>query len=250
MKKSDIDSNRHTSHHQKPDAWEANENIFWCKNCNLPLLDERCGICKETGFGIELSQPGDVRFASQHEKNIINSLLLSSFGNASLDGKLIILNKIPGEDKTDEIIVDGLRFGILRFDMKELTFKLDLMVEGASALIQSDIQKKLVKISSQGRHLSGKTIDGGEVLECSDGIRNGDTVLVVSKNLNGFGVALKDSAELKNPGKSLRIKKIESQRAALLSRLATMDEIIRANAPHMKRIVKDAINTIRGIANQ
>ncbi len=230
---------------------EQEENyIFWCRRCNIPLLDERCGICKETGFRIELSQPGDVRFASQHEKNIINSLLSSLFGSASLDGKFILLNKIPGEDKTDEIIVDGLRFGILRFDMKELAFKLDLMVEGASALIQSGIRRKLVKISSQGRHLSGRTVDGDEVIECSDDIRKGDTVLVVSKNLNGFGIALKESAEIKNPGKSLRIKKIESQKAFFLSKVPTMDEVIRTNAPHMKRLVKDAVNTIRGIANQ
>ncbi len=232
-------------------ARELGENyIFWCRKCNIPLLDESCGICKETGFRIELSQPGDVRFSSRHEKSIINNLLLNSFGAAFPDGKLILLNKIPGEDKTDEIIVDGLRFGILRFDMKELAFKLDLVVEGASALIQAGIETKLVKISSKGRHLSGKTIDGGEVLECSDDIRKGDTVLVMSKNLSGFGVSLKDSIELKNPGKSLRIKKIESKKAFFLSRLAPMDEVIRANAPHMKRLVKDAVNTIRGIANQ
>ncbi|MCZ7395798.1 MAG: phosphoadenosine phosphosulfate reductase family protein [Candidatus Methanoperedens sp.] len=254
MRKSNIDNNRHTSHEQKPildSVWKVNNNhIFWCKKCNIPLMDERCGICKETGFRIELSQPGDVRFSSQHEQNIINDLMSSSFGTNPLDGKLILLNKIPGEDKTDEMLVDGLHFGILRFDMKELAFKLDLMVEGASALIQSGIRSKLIKLSSQGRHLSGKIIEGSEVLECSDDIRKGDTVLIISKNLRGFGTSLKDSEELKNPGKSLRIKKIESQKAVFLSREPMLDEILRANAPHMKRLVKDAVNTIRGIANQ
>ncbi len=232
-------------------AWEMDKNyIFWCKKCNIPLLDEQCGICHENGFRIELSQPGDVRFSSQHERNIINDLMLESFGTNPLAGKLILLNKIPGEDKTDEMLVDGLRFGILRFDMKELTFKLDLMTEGACALINSGINKKLVKISSKGRHLSGKTIEGSEVLDCSDDIRKGDTVLVISKNLRGFGVSLRDSAGLKNPGKSLKIKKIESGKVEFLSREPSRDEIIRANAPHMKRLVKDAVNTIRGIANQ
>ncbi|MCG2727523.1 MAG: phosphoadenosine phosphosulfate reductase family protein [Candidatus Methanoperedenaceae archaeon] len=232
-------------------AWELETNfVFWCKKCNTPLLDEQCGICKEKGFQIQLSLPGDVRFSSQHERNIINDLMLKSFGPNPLAGKLILLNKIPGEDKTDEMLVDGIRFGILRFDMKELTFKLDLMVEGACALIQWGIRNKLVKISSQGRHLSGKTIEGNEVLECSDDIRKGDTVLVISKNLCGFGISLKDSTEMKTHGKSLKIKKIESRKAEFLSMHPPMDEIIRANAPHMKRLVKDAVNTIRGIANQ
>ncbi len=224
--------------------------IFWCNKCNVPLLDELCGVCHEKGFKLELSQLGDLRFSSQHERNIINDLLLKSFGTNPLAGKLVLLNKIPGEDKTDEMLVDGLRFGVLRFDMKELAFKLDLMVEGASALIDYGIQKKLVKISSQGRHLSGKTIDGSDVLEFSNDIKKGDTVLVTSKNLSGFGISLKDSAELKTPGKSLKIKRIESKKVSFLEKNPSMDEIIQANAQHMKRLVKDAVNTVRGIANQ
>lgn len=232
-------------------AWEMDKNyIFWCNKCNIPLLDERCGICHENGFRIELSQPGDVRFSSQHERNIINDLMLNSFGANPIAGKLVLLNKIPGEDKTDEMLVDGIHFGILRFDMKELSFKLDLMIEGACALINSGIHKKLVKISSKGRHLSGKTIDGSEVLECSDDIRGGDTVLVLSKNLRGFGVSLKESAELKNPGKALKIKKIGSGKVEFLPGVPSKDEIIRANSMHMKKLVKDAVNTIRGISNQ
>ena len=113
-------------------------HLFWCLKCNLPLLEEQCGICREKGIKFDLSLPGDIRFASPHEKNLINELIFQSFGENPIAEKLILLNKIPGEDKTDEIIVDGLHFGILRFDMKELAFKFDLMVEGACGLIDSD----------------------------------------------------------------------------------------------------------------
>ncbi len=232
-------------------VWKVNKNhIYWCRKCNIPLLDEECGICREKGFRFRLSQPGDLRFSSRHERDIIHDLMSSSFGANPLAGKLILLNKVPGEDKTDEILVGGIRFGVLRFDMKELAFKLELMIEGALALIDSGIQKKLVKISSPARHLSGKTIDGGEVIECTNDIEMGDTVLVTAKNLGGFGISYRNSSELKNQGKSLRIKKIDSRKAFFLSRHPSLDEVIRANAQHMKRLVKDAVNTIRGIANQ
>ncbi len=227
-----------------------NNSIFWCHECNVPLLEEECGSCHGKGAPIELTQPGDVRFASPHEDSIIDELILHSFGVNPLSGKLILLNKIPGEDKTDEIIVDGLHFGVLRFDMHELVFKLDLMIEGARALIDSGIRNKLVKISSRGGHLSGKTIEGSEILECPDDIKKGDTVLVIAKNLAGFGVSFRDSGELKNPGQSIKVKKIDSAKAVFLSRNPSKDEVIRANAPHMKRLVRDAVNTIRGIANQ
>jgi phosphoadenosine phosphosulfate reductase len=232
-------------------SFDLDESVlFWCTKCNIPLLDEQCGICKEKGTRTILSPPGDVRFASPYEKSIIDSLISKEFPGASLSEKLILLNKIPGEDKTDEIIVDGLHFGILRFDMSLLSFKLDLMVEGASALIDSGIDRKLVKISSGGRHLSGKNIDGTDIIECSDDIKSGDTVLVTSKNLRGFGIAYRDSAQIKTPGRSFKIKKIGSENFAFLSGKPSMHDVIRANAPHMKQLVKDAVNTIKGIANQ
>ncbi len=224
--------------------------IYWCRKCNIPLLEEQCNICQEKGSRLEISAPGDLRFSSRYEKNIIDNLILSSFGTNPLAGKLTLLNKIPGEDKTDEVIVDGFRFGVLRFDMKELDFKLDLMIEGGKALIDSGINKKLVKISPKGRHLSGKTIDGGEILESSDDIKKGDTVLVIDKNLSGFGVSYRKSQNLKSPGEALRIKKIDSRKIAFLSKNPSQQDIIRANAPHMKRLVRDAVNTIRGIASQ
>jgi phosphoadenosine phosphosulfate reductase len=224
--------------------------IFWCNRCNVPLLDGECGICHEKGAEIVLTLPGDVRFASLHEHNIIDELILKSFGTSPLSGKVILLNKIPGDDKTDEIIVDGLRFGVLRFDMLELAFRLDLMLEGAQALIESGIMRKLVKISSKGGHLSGKTIDGSEVIDCPDDIRKGDTILIIARNLGGLGISYRDSSELKNTGQSIKIRKIDSGKVIFNSRNPSLDEIIRANAPHMKRLVRDAMNTIRGITNQ
>lgn len=224
--------------------------IFWCNKCNVPLLDDECGICYEKGARIYLTHPGDLRFASPHEDSIINDLILRSFGANPLSGKLILLNKIPGEDKTDEIIVDGLRFGIMRFDMLELVFRFDLMIEGAMALIDSGIRKKFIEISSKGGHLSGKNIDGSEIFECSEDVEKGDTVLVIAKNLRGFGVSYRPSSELKSQGQSIKVKKIDNGKAVFLSRTPSKDEVIRANAPHMKRLVNDALNTIRGIANQ
>lgn len=237
---------------QIPDtSFDLEESLlFWCRKCNIPLLLEQCGICSEKGFKVNLSPPGDVRFASPHEENIIDDLVFRYFGKNPIAGKLILLNKIPGEDKTDEIIVDGLHFGILRFDMSELVFKLDMMVEGSGALINSGINAKLIKISSSGRHLSGKTIDGSEVVENSDDIRKGDTILVTGKNLFGFGISYRDGYELKTPGHSLKIRKIESAKSSFLPGEPRLEDVIRANAPYMKQLVKDAVNTIRGIANQ
>lgn len=225
-------------------------HIFWCLKCNLPLLDEICGICKTKSKRIDLTIPGDVRFASSYEKKMIHDLVKGSFGENPLSEKLILLNKIPGEDKTDEIIVDGIHFGVLRFDLRNLEFRLDLMIEGACSLIDSGVNQKMVRISSMGRHLSGKNIDGSMVMDCSSDIKRNDTVLITGKNLCGFGTAYRDSKDIRNPGRSLKIRKIGYGKSTLLQGKTGIEDVVRANAPHMKRLVKDAINTIKGINNQ
>ena len=55
---------------------------------------------------------------------------------------------------------------------------------------------------------------------------------------------------MKNAGQSIKIRKIDSGKASFNSKNPLLDKVILANAPHMKRLVKDAVNTIRGIANQ
>lgn len=237
-----------TESHTSFDLEES--HLFWCIKCNAPLLEEVCGICSEKGSKVDLSSPGDVRFASKYERKLINGMIIRYFGINPIKEKLLLLNKIPGMDKTDEIIVDGLHFGILRFDMLELDFRLDLMLEGACALIGSGISSKLVNISSTGRHLSGKTIDGTEVTGCSNDIMKGDTVLIKGKNLYGFGISYRDWQDTMIPGGSIKIRKIRSGKLSFLPEKPSLEMVIRANTAHMKRLVKDAVNTIRGIANQ
>ncbi len=53
-------------------------------------------------------------FASTHETSIIDDIMAGAFGIAPLAGKLVLLNKLPGEDKTDEMLVDGNRFWNLK----------------------------------------------------------------------------------------------------------------------------------------
>jgi phosphoadenosine phosphosulfate reductase len=102
------------------------DKIFWCEKCNLPLIGEECGRCGSRGEVIQLSQPADVRFCSPYEQEVLDRHLYSAFGCNPLGERLILLNKIPGEDKTDEVLVDGFIFGILRFELSKMDYSLSL----------------------------------------------------------------------------------------------------------------------------
>jgi phosphoadenosine phosphosulfate reductase len=111
-------------------------SIHWCPECNLPLISIECALCNSTGQQIELGPPGDVRFCSPYERSILYDILTTSYGIDPLGERIILLNKIGGEDKTDQVIVDALVFGILRFDLKTLDWQFDLSMDGAALMAQ------------------------------------------------------------------------------------------------------------------
>ncbi|MEZ5334850.1 MAG: phosphoadenosine phosphosulfate reductase family protein [Methanolobus sp.] len=82
-------------------------------------------------------------------------------------------------------------------------------------------------------------------------VRKDDFVLIRSGKLTGFGIALCDAKDMDSVDVPvIRVRKIDSQNSSLLTRTSTMDDVIQANLPYIRKIGKNAINTIKGIANQ
>ena len=240
---------RPKKHTNRPISYE-NDYIFWCHECNVPLIGSQCSICNNKGTELHLSQPADVRFCSPFERKILADKLVSSYGCDPIGDRIVLLNKIPGDDKTDEIIVDGLHFGILRFDLSVMDYKFDLMVEGAKILL-NHTGKKTVVIKRSKRHLSGKNIGFDQIESYTDDIKTGDPILVVSGNLTGFGTAYIDSNNFSSTqGAVLKIKKIDSNPATMNAKIPNMDDVVNANLPYIRQLGKNAMNTIKGIANQ
>ena len=167
------------------------DHIFWCRKCNLPLIGEECGRCGSKGEIIRLSQPADVRFCSPYEREVLDRQLYSAFGCNPLGDRLILLNKIPGEDKTDEVLVDGFIFGILRFELSEMDYSFEPSLQGAKILLKHAEGRK-VELKKTNRHLNGKNV-AAELVESFDGnIKAEDFVLVTAGSLTGYGISYID----------------------------------------------------------
>jgi phosphoadenosine phosphosulfate reductase len=241
-----------TSHKRAVQKYASNEKdyIFWCQECNLPLIEKECGICSGEGIKIDLSQPADVRFCSPYEREVLHNVLVAEFGTDPLDDRIILLNKIPGDDKTDEVIVDAFTFGILRFDMQKLDYVFEPSVQGAHILL-GNTEKKIVVLKKSSRHLNGKKISYDMVESMSDDIRENDIVLIRSGNLTGYGVALCDSKEAPLfDVPVIRVRKVDSQQFSLSKKVPSMDDVVAANVSHIRNLGRNAMNTIKGIANQ
>ncbi|MCK4938406.1 MAG: phosphoadenosine phosphosulfate reductase family protein [Methanosarcinales archaeon] len=224
--------------------------IHWCPDCNLPLLNIKCTLCHSTGERIDLGPPGDVRFCSPYERSILHDILTHSYGNDPLNERIILLNKIGGEDKTDQVIVDGMMLGILRFDLKNLDWRLDLSMDGGT-LIAQHTRSRTIELSDVKGHLNGKSVGSDMVHWCSDDISKGDDVIIRNGKMTGVGTALLDAADMGHAGvPAVRVRKIGKGRARLKMAVPTMDEVVSANAPAIKQLGRNAMNTIKGLANQ
>jgi len=225
-------------------------SIHWCPVCNLPLIATQCALCNSTGQRIELGQPGDVRFGSHYERGILHDILTARYGTDPLGERIVLLNKIGGEDKTDQVIVDALVLGILRFDLKTLDWQFDFSMDGG-ALMAQYTRHRTVELSDVPGHLSGKTVSSDMIHWCSDDIRQGDDIIVRKGTMTGVGFALLDAKAMgQTATPALRVRKIGKSRARLNDAVPTMDDVVRANAPAIKRLGKNAMNTIKGMANQ
>jgi len=231
---------------------EALDHIFWCDSCNVPLVSETCGACGSTGRQVRLSPPGDVRFCSPYERTIIRGLFERNYGCDPLGERLVLLNKIPGDDKADEVIVDGFTIAVVYYDLKDAEYKLDLRLYGAKLLMPMTKLKTVTVDVPRTMHLSGKGIKGSTVIEASSDIKKDDIILIkVNETFNGFGVAKADSSDITDPlVNTIKIRKIGGGTFSLNKKLSTIQDAVAANRPRLEAMEKDAINIIKGVVSQ
>ncbi len=199
-----------------------------------------------------MSPPGDVRFCSPYERTIIRGLFEHDFGCDPLGERLVLLNKIPGDDKADEIIVDGLTIAVVFYDLKDADYKLDLRLYGAKLLMSMTKMKTVTVDVPRTMHLSGKGIKGSTVIEASSDIKKDDIILIkVNETFNGLGTAKADAADMKDPAvNTVKIRKIGGGTVLLNEKLSTIRDAVEANRTAIETMEKEAVNVIRDTVSQ
>lgn len=85
-------------------------NIGWCDECNVPILGDRCDRCGSSPRKVSVTPPGEFKFPLQGDWNILDiafsDVLKSRFSDV-FSNYLVLLNRIPGPDRTEEVIVGG-----------------------------------------------------------------------------------------------------------------------------------------------
>jgi phosphoadenosine phosphosulfate reductase len=224
-------------------------HIHWCRECNLLLIEDKCGLCGRAGAVIFLSPPGDIRPAPKEGVRLIKSIFEDDFGTGSfLDGRLVFLNKISGLDRREQIIVDSRNIATLEFSLLDMSYRIELNIDGA-LLLAGISDRKTVVIDPRavsGRHLKGKRLNGNAVLKMSGDIKPGDSVIVRIGDSTGVGVALTSPLGF-DPGKpAVRVRDVSGRKNLRFhDKKPGLGELMRANAPALKKMETAKVREIR-----
>ena len=202
--------------------------LYWCESCNIPLIAKTCA-CKESGISIQIPEPHEVRPALGYDHELITRLFEERFGVSSLP-HVILLVKIGGVDRTEALIMNGHRCGILAFDPVTRTYSLSVNSEALSFLLPHATRGivSIPKERGKNRRIGGKKVE--VQTDEPDG-----SVLVTYGNQYGTGMLR---------GGYVRIHELVSvEHVPYLN--PTWEDVIEKNTFHLKNLERQAVRDIK-----
>ena len=229
-------------------AANGKETRLWCDRCGTLVLGRRCA-CGSEPRSFEINSPGDIRPCMGEGVELILSLFRETFGtDAPLKGKMIFLNKIPGEDRTDEIVAHGAVLGIVRFDLRENRHILEIRQPGAE-LFDTCASKNIVTFGSMSGHLKGKSVPGENIREIIGEFEEGASLILRKGEKVGAGIALGKSSQLKEMEKAVKIRDLDNISDMPLSPDSDRETFVKANREHLKNIEGNAASDIKSFVS-
>jgi phosphoadenosine phosphosulfate reductase len=217
----------------------------WCDKCGTLLLGVACDTCGASGREFEVSLPGDIRPAMGKAAEGVALLLRKHFGSSvPTDSKLIFLNKVAGEDRSDEIVVDGKIIGTMRFDVRTKEFAFDLKMEGAEQLLPV-AKRGIVMVSKLTGHLKGKKISGSEIVEIKGDFSEGDPLIVVSGNTLCSAVAKVGSDQARTAEKAILIRDVGKVEKAPFGKRASRQDFVASNRRFLEGLESKGVSDIK-----
>ncbi|TFG57410.1 MAG: reductase [Methanomassiliicoccus sp.] len=221
----------------------------WCDSCGTLILDELCGICGRPGRDFEVSAPGDIRPCFGKGVDTVAALFLKHFGTSGmLRTRNVFLNKIAGEDRADEIVLDGRVIAVMRFELIKNDFSLELKAEGA-ALLAKAARKGLVRAHRPPGHLKGKKLNGADIIDKLGEFQAGDPVVVVMGNNVAAGEARVNSDMIKEGEKVIHLKDVGKGDIPFPLIPASWEDFVKANQKHFKALESSVVSDLRSFAN-
>ncbi len=214
--------------------WPKTAKVYWCPNCNIPLVSSKCYKCGGEGIEVKLREPADARIAFPRDIEIAKEAFKEKFGTErgferiANSSKIILLNKTTHIDDAKEMVINGNNAGILLFNPFTLKWEFRPSYYSALKILEGN-EVETVAVKSN--------IKENEILPFRKQSIN-ESQYVIITNLNGEPLGL--GAVLRN-GKIRVIKKYRQKFIYETSeKPATINEVIEGNIDKLERQVEEA----------
>ncbi|MDR1954667.1 MAG: phosphoadenosine phosphosulfate reductase family protein [Candidatus Methanoplasma sp.] len=222
----------------------------WCDVCGTLILGKKCSFCGSAGRDFEMNSPGDIRPCMGDSIDIVADVFKRSFGtDAPISGRMMFFNKVPGEDRSDEIIVHGEVIGVVRFDIRDNSLRLELRQAGADIFAET-ATKNVVSIGNIPGHLKGKVVNGTDITGIIGDFSAGDPLIVRKGKKVGPGTSLADSTNIRREERAVRIKDMNSVENRPMSPPSGREEFVRSNKAYLESIEMNAVSDIRSFVSK
>ena len=161
-----------------------------------------------------------------------------------LKNRTIFLNKVSGEDRTDEIVYQGLVIGTLRYDIRSCGFQLDLRLEGA-LLLYPLAKKGVVVVGHDTGHLKGKNLPGRMINEIRGEFAEGDPLIVLAGNLVCSAVAKVSSTDAPTADKAVGVRDVGKGAIEVVKRKSSWTGFVNANDKHFRELESKTLSDIK-----
>ncbi|MFZ3058189.1 MAG: phosphoadenosine phosphosulfate reductase family protein [Candidatus Methanoperedens sp.] len=228
--------------------------LYWCLSCNLPVLGKTCA-CGAAAKKIDITPPGDIRPAFQYDIDLINKTTEKQFGLKLIpEGRLVVLNKAPYEDRMDEVVFDGAVMGSLRFELEKMGWVFIPRLEGARLFAEG---RKWIIVDKGAVNfiIKGASVLAPGVNDASAGIVEDDEVIILTpeKEVIATGRARMSTERMLTHEKGMAVKtrwngKPQPAERSRPEQKSTWDDAVAANMHILKKMEEKAHSFIKNVA--
>ncbi len=227
--------------------------MHWCPSCNLPVLGKTCA-CGNSTKKIDITPPGDVRPAFQYDIDLINMTTEKQFGIRLIpEGRLVVLNKAPYEDRMDEVIFDSVVMGSLRFELEKMEWVFIPRLEGARRLVGG---RKWIIVDKGAVDfiIKGASVLAPGVNDADASIAENDEVIVLTpeKEVIATGRARMNAERMLTHEKGMAVKTRWNGKpqagGKCTEQKRTWDDAVYANMQILKKVENKAHSFIKNVA--
>jgi len=226
--------------------------LRWCDTCHTPVLARQCA-CGAATREVPVTPPGDARPAFPADITLINQIYQDHFGAPLIpEGHIALLNKVPDNDRMEEVIVGGGVAGIIRYFPDRRSWE---PVPRPEACRLFSPTRRYVMVSEDAVPFirdQGMSVLAPGLVHIDDHVRAGDEVFILAPDRTciGVGRAKVDAASAREMKKGSIVRTRRNIASQVEPGAASWDDAVKANAEVLERAEGEAIQFVMDVKNR